>query len=701
MFRRAFMQEFVPNSRYLIKTPHGWDDFEGVTKNYHTALTQVETNGVAVLGSPEHQIKHHGVLTKLKDIENSRTSTVDITPLYDIFNVKNDEHTFIIQEQVTSKNCDELAFAKKKVAREMWSAVFPTLSCLAPDTYVLGDHGYVKIKHYFSGSEQAGEYFVIHNESLYTHRQKMEPLSHGYVSPGSDTLIIHTQTGYKVEVTYEHPLLTDKGMIKAESLNIGDLLRCDLNMNVFGQTKYLSGTRVPYDTTGYPEYVMMYRRESVIDFLSDELFEERPLECLYQQKLLLANLGIGSSIINNKIHILKSYEIEYIDVFGHAVDAIDEEIVDHDTFFFDKIKMIEKSYQSVTYDFTVPEARSFLQNGIMGSNTGGRCIVTSTPSDDETLFAELWRNANRTIDEHGNDMDVGINGFKSLKVTWDQHPERDESYKKLQIAQFGEEKFRREHELEFISMEETLIDPVLLSKYEGSDPLSKTGDIRWYAPIDKTKMYVIGYDPSLGTGRDNSAIVIYEFPTLLQVGEWIHNKSDVPTQIKILKRILDMFKDAGFDEESVFWSLENNSIGEAPLVMIKHELGEEEFFGTFMKERKRRSGSRIRGGFFTDHTEKMKACNRFKIWFEQGKLLVKSKPMIAELKGFVAQGRTYKARSGDTDDIVMATLLVVRMVEIIMQDEEEYLEELGVTANNLFDDDDDDDGGWGDPMPML
>ena len=38
---------------------------------------------------------------------------------------------------------------------------------------------------------------------------------------------------------------------------------------------------------------------------------------------------------------------------------------------------------------------------------------------------------------------VGINGFKALRVKWDAHPERDESFRVLNIRQFGEEKFQR------------------------------------------------------------------------------------------------------------------------------------------------------------------------------------------------------------------------------------------------------------------
>ena len=44
-------------------------------------------------------------------------------------------------------------------------------------------------------------------------------------------------------------------------------------------------------------------------------------------------------------------------------------------------------------------------------------------------------------------------------------PERDESFKIMSIRQFGEEKFQREHELEFVSEEETLLAPLFFKEY--------------------------------------------------------------------------------------------------------------------------------------------------------------------------------------------------------------------------------------------
>lgn len=710
-------QQFVNNNKYLIKTPYGWENFEGVVKTQgdHRMVTLDTSGEKSITTTIDHKLYNPidktpiisgelsiGDSIHTSDGEEQITSIThgqdDI--VYDIFN--SETHT-INANEINSLQCDELAFAQKRVAREMWASVFPTLSCLHPDTYVLGNYGYMKIKHYFSGKEVPGEYFKFIDESIYGGSGK-ELISHGYVSPESSTIKIETGSGYEIEVTANHPLCinTIDDMLPAKDIRYSHRLRCDINMHMFGEAVY-DGSYISC-SEDFPEYVMLYNKVSTIQFLKRHMYDVLPKKAQYQIKLMLANLGI-ISVIDEKIKIHRYSVLPFEHLFGITLDEDDISDLAIDIrgyYFYDEIVFLGDGHLDVTYDFTVPMSHSFLQNGIMGSNTGGRCIITSTPSDDETLFAEIWNGANKTIDEHGNDTDVGINGFKSLRVTWDQHPERDESYKKLQIAQYGEEKFRREHELEFISMEETLIDPVVLSTYEAIDPISRTAQIRWYKPIDMSKMYFIAYDPSLGTGRDNAAIVIFEFPTLIQVGEWIHNKSDVPTQIGILKKILDLFKNQGFDEDNVFWSLENNSIGEAPLVMIKNEVGEDEFFGTFMKEKKKRNNVRVRGGFYTDHTAKMSACSRFKVWLEQDKMKVMSKALLGELKGFVRSGRTYKARSGDKDDIVMATLLVVRMVEIVMKDEEDYLEELGVTATNLLgDDDDDDDDGWRQPMPIL
>jgi len=76
--------------------------------------------------------------------------------------------------------------------------------------------------------------------------------------------------------------------------------------------------------------------------------------------------------------------------------------------------------------------------------TGGKCIITSTPNSDEDQFAQIWRQANKRIDEYGNETELGVNGFKPFRSYWNEHPDRDERWEAEQRAQLGEERFRRE-----------------------------------------------------------------------------------------------------------------------------------------------------------------------------------------------------------------------------------------------------------------
>ena len=88
--------------------------------------------------------------------------------------------------------------------------------------------------------------------------------------------------------------------------------------------------------------------------------------------------------------------------------------------------------------------------------TGGKCIITSTPNSDDDQFATIWREANNTINEHGEHQKLGRNGFSGIKVTWSQHPERNEEWAKEERSRVGEERFRREHLCEFIARRATL-----------------------------------------------------------------------------------------------------------------------------------------------------------------------------------------------------------------------------------------------------
>jgi len=290
-------------------------------------------------------------------------------------------------------------------------------------------------------------------------------------------------------------------------------------------------------------------------------------------------------------------------------------------------------------------------------STGGKAIITSTPNSDEDQFALIWKGANKTEDSYGNQTELGVNGFKAYRAYWHEQPGRDQKWADEMKAQLGEDRFNREIGGEFIIADETLINPNTLIELTGIEPISRMGQVRWYKKPEKGNIYVVGLDPSLGTGGDPAAIQIFEANTTTQIGEWKHNKTDIPNQVKLLAQINKYIVECTGEPNNLYYSIENNSIGEAALVSI-NEYGESNISGIFLSE-----PGKKRKGFNTSHKVKLAACAKFKTLLESKKLQINSRSLISELKTFIASGGSYAAKMGDTDDLVMSTLLVVRMLQ--------------------------------------
>ena len=292
--------------------------------------------------------------------------------------------------------------------------------------------------------------------------------------------------------------------------------------------------------------------------------------------------------------------------------------------------------------------------------TGGKAIITSTPNSDEDQFALLWKGANKCEDEFGNATSVGINGFRAYRSYWNEHPDRDEAWAAEQRAQLGDDRFRREMNCEFLIFDETLIAPAKLVDLNGHEPMQHIGQVRWYQRPKPGRIYVVALDPSLGTGGDNAAIQVFEANTTEQVAEWKHNRTPIPEQVRLLAEVCAYINDITQKPENIYYSVENNSIGEAALISIQ-QYGEENIKGYFLSE----SNTRGRKGFNTTNKSKITACSKLKTLIETGKMKLRSRPLISELKTFVRSGMGYAAKIGETDDLVMSTILAVRMMQTL------------------------------------
>jgi len=311
-------------------------------------------------------------------------------------------------------------------------------------------------------------------------------------------------------------------------------------------------------------------------------------------------------------------------------------------------------------------------------STGGSCIMSSTPNGDNNIFAQIWRGAQ-----------VNINGFFAIEVKWNEPPGRDQKFKDETIAKIGERKWLQEYECSFLSSDALLIDSLALMNLtnvvKDIKPAFKIREVTfWKEPLPK-HTYLVGVDPSTGSGKDFSVIEIYEFPSMEQIGEYRTNSMSSSALYQVLRNILLYLEKK---EAHIYFSVENNGVGEGVIALFEsdeHPPANSEFVSEAGKERK---------GFTTTAKSKMRACLSFKDMVEKFTIKIKSKILLQETKEFVRKHGSYEARRGSTDDCVSATLIVIRLLEEISTFDQDSYNLLYSQEHETWSDEDynDDDG---------
>lgn len=300
--------------------------------------------------------------------------------------------------------------------------------------------------------------------------------------------------------------------------------------------------------------------------------------------------------------------------------------------------------------------------------TGGSCIICSTPNGDTNRFAQLWRGANiQSADTPG----VGGNGFAPIEIKWNEPPGRDAEFKKKEIAKIGEIKWKQEYECMFISNDPLLVDTVVLAnlteKVAGIHPVATAGELIFFKQPMAGSIYLVGMDPSTGSGNDFTTIVAYDFPNLEQIAEFRSNTSSSVTGYHMLKKMLRIFEKV---ESTVYYSVEVNGVGEAIVALLEADEDPPET-AEFVSE----TGQK-RKGMTTTGKSKIKACLAFKEMVERDGIHIKSKTLVQEMKHFVRKAGSYAAKPGATDDLIMATVIAIRLLEEISSFDQDAYDKL-------------------------
>lgn len=133
---------FVENVDYEILTPSGWKNFRGITKvdNKLTYRIKLSTNEV-VEATKDHYFFIKNKKIKVKDLTvgefidtvKGQVKIIEIkelkeTDVYDIIEVNDINHQFIVNNCFITKNCDEFAYVEPNIAVEFWTSISPTLA---------------------------------------------------------------------------------------------------------------------------------------------------------------------------------------------------------------------------------------------------------------------------------------------------------------------------------------------------------------------------------------------------------------------------------------------------------------------------------------------------------------------------------------------------------------------------------------------
>lgn len=283
----------------------------------------------------------------------------------------------------------------------------------------------------------------------------------------------------------------------------------------------------------------------------------------------------------------------------------------------------------------------------ISSGKSTKILLTSTPNGLNHFY--------KTCEGARN----GTNGYKYVKVSWQDVPGRDDEWKRDTLASmdYDYQKFAQEMECEFLGSSGTLIEGSRLKQLVHKQPIAESNGLCMYQKPVEGHNYACVVDVSRGKGLDYSAFQIIDVTKMPyeQVCSFRDNTVTPVEYTEIIHRTVKLFNEATT-------LIEINDIGEQVSEMLHYEY---EYENVLFTESAGRSGKRISAGFGksvdkgirTTKSVKSVGCSILKLLIEQEQLIIHDYETIKELSTFSRKGTSYEAESGCHDDLVMCLVL--------------------------------------------
>ena len=280
-------------------------------------------------------------------------------------------------------------------------------------------------------------------------------------------------------------------------------------------------------------------------------------------------------------------------------------------------------------------------------STGGEAIILSTPNGVGGQYYDLYVLA-----------DKGENIFNPIKLQWDVHPERDQTWFELETKNMSEKQIAQELLCDFAASGETFlrVEDIEYIRNWICTPVDRWGPDMgvwvWEYPLSEKK-YVISADVSRGDAGDYSTFHVIDTEASSIVAEY---QGKLPPD-----RFAQLLAEAGRRYNDALMCPENNSYGYA-VIMKLNELEYRNLY--FQNDRDRYNylyGDKdiAKIGFQTNSKTRAQILTKLEEVLRTKQVKIRSSRLYEELKTFVWKNGKAQAMKGQNDDLIMALAIGV------------------------------------------
>jgi len=391
------------------------------------------------------------------------------------------------------------------------------------------------------------------------------------------------------------------------------------------------------------------------------------LICTEDHKIATNDGFIEAKKLNKNHEIISSNNILHlVDVINHDDSHVYDllEVTDTHSFFANSI-LVHNCIFLDEFAFVPTTVAEEFFSSVYPTITAGQStqmIIISTPKG-LNMFYQLWKGATSRQNE-----------YVPFEVNWQQVPQypggplRDEAWKEQQIKNTSERQFDAEFCCSFIGSANTLIDAQKLNQLSYGKPKQRNAEglLIYNEPIkgdaDKgttDREYFMTVDVARGQGGDNSAFTVFDISDMpyRMVARF---KSNTVSPLLLPSYI----RSVGKKYNNAHVLVEVNDIGSQVADILHYDLEYENLVKAAFKGHKGQTitetgmgAKRVQLGVRTTVPVKKLGCAVLKNLIEQDKLLLEDPDTIDELTTFIADGQSFAADEGHTDDLVMTLVL--------------------------------------------